>query len=327
MEDLISVLIPIYNVEDYLDRCLTSVLNQTYKNLEVILVDDGSPDNSGALCDGYAEKDSRVKVVHKENGGISDARNAALDAATGKYVTFIDPDDYVKETYVEYLYELVKEFGTRMSIALHEAVYETGKVLKWDTGERILMDSEKCMERILYHDALDISVWGKLYERSLFKNVRYPKGKLFEDAGVTYKLIIQCDKVACGFESQYYYMIRKGCSIVTSRFHKSKLDMIEMTDQMAQGLREKYPALEDAILRRQVYARFTTLRQLVESDIRYRDKEKELIGYIKKNASSVLRNEKAPKRDKFAIRAAYLGAGFFKYSWKLYCLVTRRKYR
>lgn len=324
MEDLISVVIPVYKVEGYLERCVMSVINQTYKNLEIILVDDGSPDKCGKLCDEFALKDSRIKVIHKENGGLSDARNAGIDIAKGKYITFIDSDDYVKETYAEYLYSLVKEFKTRMAIALHEAVYETGRVLKWDTGERISMDAEKCMERILYHDVLDISAWGKLYELSLFENVRYPKGKLFEDAGTTYKLIIQCDKIACGFESQYYYMIRKG-SIVTGSFNKSKLDMLEMTDQMAETLREKYPALEDAILRRQVYARFTTLRQLVESDVRYRDKEKELIRYIKKNASSVLSNEKAPKRDKFAVRAAYLGAGFFKYSWKLYCLATGRK--
>lgn len=324
MEDLISVVIPIYKVEPYLERCVKSVLGQTYRNLEVILVDDGSPDRCGAMCDRYQTEDSRVKVIHKENGGLSDARNAGIDIAKGRYITFIDSDDYVKETYVEYLYGLIKEFGTRMSIALHEAVYETGRVISWDTKERISMKAEDCMERILYHDVLDISAWGKLYELSLFENVRYPKGKLFEDAGTTYKLIVQCDKIACGFESQYYYMIRSN-SIVTGAFHMNKLHMIEMTDQMAETLRKKYPALEDAIQRRQVYARFTTLRQLTESAVRYREKEKEMVSYIKKHASSVLKNKKAPSRDKFAVATAYLGAGFFKHSWKLYCRMTGRK--
>lgn len=324
MEDLISVVIPIYKVEEYLDRCMQSVLNQTYQNLEIILVDDGSPDGCGAMCDRYQAEDPRVKVIHKENGGLSDARNAGIDIAKGKYITFIDPDDYVSERYMEYLYGLIQEFGCPMSIALHQAVYESGKVLSWDTGKRLAMPAEACMERILYHDVLDISAWGKLYERRLFEHVRYPKGRLFEDAGTTYKLIVQCEKIACGFESHYYYMIRSN-SIVTGAFNMKKLDMIEMTDQMAETLREKYPALEDAILRRQVYARFTTLRQLVESDVRYRDKEKELIGYIQQHAASVMHNPKAPKRDKFAIVTAYLGAGFFRTSWKLYCRMTGRK--
>lgn len=324
MEELISVVIPIYKVELYLERCVQSVLKQTYCNLEIILVDDGSPDNCPEMCDVYAQQDSRIKVIHKENGGLSDARNVGIDIAKGKYITFIDSDDYVKETYVEYLYKLIKEFGCRMSIALHQVIYESGKIFSWDTTKRLSMSAEKCMERILYHDILDISAWGKLYELSLFKSVRYPKGKLFEDAGTTYKLIVQCDNIACGFESQYYYMIRSN-SIVTGVFNINKLDMIEMTDQMASTLKKVYPNLEDAILRRQVYARFTTLRQLVESKERYYDKEKELISYIKKNASMVMHNPKAPKRDKFAIVLACLGAEFFKNSWKLYCKFTGRK--
>lgn len=324
MKDLISVVIPIYKVEAYLDRCVQSVLNQTYQNLEIILVDDGSPDSCGALCDRYQAEDHRVRVIHKENGGLSDARNAGIDIAKGTYITFIDSDDYVSERYVEYLYGLIREFGCPMSIGLHQTVYESGKVLSWDTGERFVMPAEKCMERILYHDVLDISAWGKLYERRLFAHVRYPKGKLFEDAGTTYKLIAQCENIACGFESHYYYMIRDN-SIVTGAFSTKKLDMIEMTDQMAEDLRKQYPALKDAILRRQVYARFTTLRQLIESESRYPDKEKEMISFIKQHATSVMHNKKAPKRDKFAIVTAYFGVGFFRISWKLYCYLTGRK--
>ena len=130
---------------------MNSVLGQTYKNLEVILMDDGSPDSCGAICDSFAAKDSHVKVIHKENGGLSDARNAGIDIAGEKYITFIDSNDYVKDTYAEYLHGLLKTFGTRMSIALHEAVYDTGKVISQDTGEHISMPSEMCMERILYH--------------------------------------------------------------------------------------------------------------------------------------------------------------------------------
>ena len=115
-QDLISVIIPIYNVEQYLDRCIDSVKKQTYTNLEIILVDDGSPDNCGKMCDEYAEDDKRIKVIHKENGGLSDARNAGIEIATGEYITFIDSDDYVSLDYVEYMYKLLKDAGAKLSI-------------------------------------------------------------------------------------------------------------------------------------------------------------------------------------------------------------------
>ena len=114
-EDLITIVIPIYKVEKYLDKCIKSVINQTYKNLEIILVDDGSPDNCPKKCDEYEKKDTRIKVIHKENGGLSDARNAGIDIAKGKYITFIDSDDYVSEDYVEYMYNLLKQNNTKMS--------------------------------------------------------------------------------------------------------------------------------------------------------------------------------------------------------------------
>lgn len=108
LQPLISVIVPCYNVEEYLPKCIESILNQTYRNLEILLVDDGSPDNCGRICDEYAAKDSRIRIIHKKNGGLSDARNAALDVMTGEYVTFIDSDDYVSDDYVEYLYKIIK---------------------------------------------------------------------------------------------------------------------------------------------------------------------------------------------------------------------------
>ena len=114
LQPLISVIVPCYNVEEYLPKCIESILNQTYRNLEILLVDDGSPDNCGRICDEYAAKDSRIRIIHKKNGGLSDARNAALDVMTGEYVTFIDSDDYVSDDYVEYLYKIIKESGVKI---------------------------------------------------------------------------------------------------------------------------------------------------------------------------------------------------------------------
>ena len=119
-QPLISVIVPCYNVEEYLPRCVESVLNQTYRNLEILLVDDGSPDRCGEICDEYAAVDSRVKVIHKENGGLSDARNVALNVMKGEYVTFVDSDDYVAADYVEYLYKLMEEYGVKLSVSRHQ---------------------------------------------------------------------------------------------------------------------------------------------------------------------------------------------------------------
>lgn len=119
-QPLISVIVPCYNVEEYLPKCVESILNQTYRNLEIFLVNDGSLDRSGEICDEYVVKDTRIKVIHKENGGLSDARNVALDIMTGEYVTFVDSDDYVAEDYVEYLYKLIEENGVKLSVSWHQ---------------------------------------------------------------------------------------------------------------------------------------------------------------------------------------------------------------
>ena len=130
MKDLISIIVPVYNVEKYLNRCIDSILLQTYNNIEILLIDDGSLDKSSQICDEYMKKDKRIKVIHKKNGGLSDARNAGIDIARGKYITFIDSDDSVEKDLVEYLYKLVINFNTKMSICSHRVIFDEGKRIK-----------------------------------------------------------------------------------------------------------------------------------------------------------------------------------------------------
>ena len=159
MEDLISVVVPIYNVENYIKKCVDSILSQTYKNLEIILVDDGSPDNCPQICDEYAQKDNRIKVIHKENGGLSDARNAGIDISKGKFITFIDSDDYIEKDYVEVLYNSIKENASDMAIGSHKAIYDNGTILNKETGEKSVLDSKNVLERILYDENIDLNVF------------------------------------------------------------------------------------------------------------------------------------------------------------------------
>lgn len=149
LQPLISVIVPCYNVEEYLPKCIESILNQTYRNLEILLVDDGSPDNCGRICDEYAAKDSRIRIIHKKNGGLSDARNAALDVMTGEYVTFIDSDDYVSDDYVEYLYKIIKESGVKLSVSSYQTFVD-------DSSAEICTNNPLFVKIVHTNDALQV---------------------------------------------------------------------------------------------------------------------------------------------------------------------------
>lgn len=219
----ISVIMPVYKVEQYLNRCVKSVLQQSYTNLEILLVDDGSPDGCGAMCDQWAVKEPRIRVIHKENGGLSDARNAGLDAATGEYIVFIDSDDYIAADMIQNLYRALKENDADMSICNFCYVDENGTFLPKEnqaspmkdevfTGpEAIARESDYAHKGWYY-----IFTWNKLYKRSLFDELRFPKGKLSEDDHTTHKVFQQCKRIATISYVGYYYVQRSG-SIIHNR--------------------------------------------------------------------------------------------------------------
>lgn len=316
-KDLISVIVPVYNVELYLKKCINTILKQTYKKLDIILIDDGSKDRCGVICDEFVNLDSRIRVFHKENGGLSDARNYGIERAKGKYITFIDSDDYIELDYIEYLYNLLIKHNCLMSLAAHNVVLENGHIMHEKEVNRRSekLSKRECIKKMLYHDLIDTSAWGKLYSMELFDNIRYPKGKIFEDIGTTYKFFLKCDEIACGYQNKYNYIIRKD-SIVNGKFNKRKLDLIKMTDEMAADVEKIYPDLSEAVMRRRIYARFSTLNQML--DIReLKDIRKEIIKFIFANQKVVIGNENAPKRDKIAIFLLHLGFPIYKKVWKL----------
>lgn len=221
---IVSVIIPVYKVEPYLHRCVDSILVQTYTNLEIFLVDDGSPDNCGMICDEYAQKDKRIKVIHKKNGGLSDARNVAIDIATGEYITFVDSDDYVDTGYVDYLYQLVLQNQCQVAIVQPCSFYENTKPNKKRITERIeVFSSMEAIKMMFYQKQIETSAWGKLYHKSLFETgIRYPKGLLFEDNPVTFRLLYQSNQVVVSNKQLYFYLIRPD-SIEGSLFNETKI--------------------------------------------------------------------------------------------------------
>ena len=204
---LISIVVPIYNVEKYLNECIDSIIAQTYKNIEIILVDDGSPDSCPVICDNWKEKDYRVKVIHKENGGLSDARNVGIENAKGNYICFIDSDDYVEKNYVEELYNKIvteevkiSQCGIKYVDDNHQIIknvgYKNNCVLP---GRKVIEDS--CDKHFTENEV----VWNRLYDINLFKNLKFPKGKLHEDEYITYKLLYNEEKIAIVSNCLYNY--------------------------------------------------------------------------------------------------------------------------
>ena len=232
---LVSIIIPVYKVESYLRRCLDSIVSQTYTNLEIILVDDGSPDNCPQICDEYAAKDKRIIVIHKENGGLSDARNAGLDICRGEFISFVDSDDWVDEKYIEILFNLA--IKQNADIAICENIVTDREISR--TTEKFFSktySSKEALFQLFRRNQISFIVsWGKIYKRTLFESVRFPIGKYHEDDFTTYILFYNSKKIVYSSYRLYFYYQRAG-SIITSRH---PWDVLEYMEQQYQFFKEK----------------------------------------------------------------------------------------
>lgn len=243
-QDLISVVVPVYNVERYLRACLDSLLAQTYSSLDILLVDDGSTDRSGAICDEYAHRDPRIRVVHQKNGGLSDARNTGISLATGRYITFVDSDDAVSADMLAYLYELIIREKADIATCQKQLIDENGKNIpsRAKSRSQTVHGNENCMKAFLVSKDIDTAAWGKLYKRELFREVRYPKGKYCEDIFTTYRLFALSNTITVGEERKYGYRVRSD-SIMHRDFLPKHMDVIEGALLRADFVAAHYPKL------------------------------------------------------------------------------------
>lgn len=244
MDELISIIVPVYNIEQHLKKCINSIISQTYPNFELLLVDDGSTDHSGSICNSFAIEDSRIKVIHKENGGLSDARNVAIPVARGNYILFIDGDDYIDQEYISYLYELQKKTSADIAVCEFNYVNENGTRINHprNDGIEIVMDQRQSIYELLSTKLYSNSASGKLYKRELFDNIRYPKGRLFEDIATTYRIFLKSNTVIFGAKALYYY-VQHSDTISTSTFSEKKLDAVEFVESMTKEIEANYPDL------------------------------------------------------------------------------------
>lgn len=224
-EELVSVIIPIYNVEKYLKKSVESVINQTYSNLEIILVDDGSTDLSYKLCEELKNEDTRIVVIHKENGGLSDARNKGIDIATGKYLFFLDSDDYIEKNTIEILYNTLKTDGTDMVIFNFIKIFDTGEIIQENTNinSHEIVDANVLLKRIVQDKYWRyVPAWNKLYKKEIWTSLRFPKGKLHEDEFVIHKVLDKCERISIIPNKLLYYVQRSG-SIMNNISDKNRI--------------------------------------------------------------------------------------------------------
>ncbi len=256
MGELVSVIIPIYNVEEYLEECISSVCNQTYKNIEIILVNDGSTDSSKNICEKWELKDNRIIVINKDNGGLSSARNVGIKQSKGSYITFIDSDDYVEETFIEEMLQQIKKENSDIAICNRYYHYENKKnYLKYkDDNTRTVMNRKESIVSLLKLEKFDMSAWAKLYKIELFKDIIFPEGKLCEDYYIMYKLFDLCNSVVYFSKPLYYYRQRRQSITKTKGL---KMDFIYAAKEQMEYIENKYPDLQELARSRYILSHLT----------------------------------------------------------------------
>lgn len=306
IKEKISIIVPVYNVEAYLERCVESILKQTYTNLEILLVNDGSTDKSGELCDKLALRDHRIRAIHKENGGLSDARNRGIDEASSNLIGFIDSDDYIDEDMYETLYRQMVASKADLSMCGHYDVYhqipekQVAEIKTWE------LMPEEAIKMVMEAKILSVTAVNKLYKKALFEQLRFRIGKIAEDAFIMVDLIHQCSKIVATNEKKYYYVHREN-SITTQKFSLKFLNVIEAYEQNAKIISENYPDLYDVAIMRLNWAYFYVLdRLLVDNDFKDKVLEDRLISYLKKNKKSILMDSRFTRARKMSFLALCL---------------------
>lgn len=325
MRPLITVIIPAYNAASYLRFAIDPLLRQTYDNIEIIAVDDGSTDETGSILDGYASGDGRVRVIHQENRGQSAARNSALDVMRGEYVTFADSDDMPDEDYIGYLYGLIDRYKADISVCSHvttgedDASFDPGK-----TKERVdLYSGEEALALQNYQRKITNFVWGKMFRSSLFDGVRFPQGRIFEELGTNYKLYLKSAKVAVGHEVHYGYRIRQG-STMRSAFTEARMDRIILSREIAGAVSDRPERLRKSAVSRLFVSAVQVLNDMDIDDNRFVSEYNEICEIIKKLGGKVALDPDAKPRNRvIASVSKVTGPRGLKKFGKLYKKVFR----
>lgn len=289
---LISVIVPVYKVEPYLRRCLDSIVNQSYANLQILLVDDGSPDSCGAICDEYADRDSRIQVIHKQNGGLSSARNAALERSIGDWIAYVDSDDWIEQDMFAYLLQNAEEAGADVAVCGHYEDYRN-RSLKVGVDCPLTLDATAGIEQLLLDREIHNYVWDKLWKRELMEGIRFPEGRNFEDISTSYRAFEKAGRILCLPEAKYHY-IQRSDSIVGNISLKSKLDYYYAVSERRERLLKDYPQfrqlLDNSCMKAVVSIWSAYSRNPKEERKRYRSKIEQIAAFAAEHYQAAIKS-------------------------------------
>ena len=311
----VSIVIPVYNVKPYLNRCLKSILQQTYHDLEVILVDDGSTDGSSSICDDFQKKNPGVIVIHQENAGLSAARNAGMERASGEYITFLDSDDYLSVDFIEKAVKLCEDTESDIAIlrmlyipeGMNDEVPDDAKV----TSK--VMTSQEAIEASLYQKNYSCCIPGKVFKRKLFESIRFPVGRLSEDLATCHLLFDLSKKSIYTSTIGYYY--RQHTTSIMHTFHPERMDALVWANEIEEFCRNKYPEIIAACISRKFNVAVHLLLELPEEDRRYSEYYKILWSTIRDTRMRVILSGQTRFREKCAAILSFSGVGMMKKIW------------
>ena len=320
MTDLISIIVPIYNVKRYLRRCIDSITNQKYKNIEIILVDDGSVDGCGEICDSYKKNDNRIFVIHKKNGGLSDARNIGLQKARGKYIAFVDSDDYISPFYIDLLYNNLISTNSDIACCDFYNFTEAEDVKYYEENEYTKKMFEKniyvankidALEKMMYRDRFRNSACAKLFKRELFDHISFPTGKLCEDLGIMYKLFDLSSRI-CISNYKFYYYMQRDKSIIHSSFNIRRMDGLDFAIEQTNFIIKRYSKIKKAAYNREFMESIYILIKIPLLK-KYRSQIKRIKESIKKTRKTIILDNKSPIKIKILSVISYFGIVILKF--------------
>ena len=301
LNELVSIIVPVYNVERYLDKCIESICGQTYKHLEIILIDDGATDNSGEICDQWKRRDSRIRVIHKENGGLSDARNAGIDVAAGEWLMFVDGDDTISEDTAERLYQAAKEQHCQIAVCNMIRLYDDGSTEPFyrPADSLTVLAGQRRFETLSQP-----SVCNKLFKAELFLNLRFPKGKYYEDTFVYHVLAHRASNIVLTGHDGYFYLLRRESILGQPQYSERYFDFVEAVyARMVYLMENNVPHYtEEAAL--SLYAATANSEKHIQKTIQNAEKFRQMHGWYRKAYQMLMRSPQIGVKQK--IRAALL---------------------
>ena len=327
---MISVIVPVYKVEKYIYRCIDSILNQSFTEFELILVEDGSPDNCAAICDEYAQKDKRIVVIHKENGGLSSARNAGIDwvfrNSKNEWITFIDSDDWVHPRYLEALYKAAKEFDVSISSLFLTSVSNTEESNQYSKCN--MSFSIESMEDVYTCFGQEVNCYaqGRLYKTELWREVRFPVGKVFEDVSTTYQVLLQTKKIALVHDKLYYYFFNNDGIVgnVLKKWTPKNLEELEAYEIQLKDKRIKHNNIIYFPLKQQYIDKVYRQYNQIQRDTDQQNNKRLLRYYNRKFRYALIKYAKGTKYDFKKQEYHYLYEKLFpKFMWIYYLVLAR----